>query len=446
VTTETDKQLSLQRYRAAWRWHFYAGLVVLPFLLTLALTGLVMVYYSAVETPAGPSLNIAEGPGRQPAADLLQTAQQAVPGGDATQYIPATTPGGSAQFVFDTPTGPRQLDLDPYRNEVLRNVLTDQTVYAWAHRIHGTLLLGDVGDFIVETAAGLALLMVVTGLYMWCLRRKPGTGAESRRRRWRGLHLTTGVYAALGLCFFILSGLAWTNIWGGKLVQAWGSFPAEKWGPVELSQAPHAAMNHGSTKDVPWGLEQTPMPESHGHRNTATQQPQTLTEIEQRALALGFGPRYRINLPRDPQGVYTLSANSMSGDIDSPGQERTVHLDQYSGELLAEATFADYSLLAKSMALGVGLHQGSMGWWNSLLNAAACLVVIVLCISGIVMWWLRRPARTGALAPPPRAMGLPSRNSLTLILVLCALAFPLLGLALTAGWLIDRLLLLAQPA
>ena len=26
-------------YRAVWRWHFYAGLLVLPFLLVLAVTG-----------------------------------------------------------------------------------------------------------------------------------------------------------------------------------------------------------------------------------------------------------------------------------------------------------------------------------------------------------------------------------------------------------------------
>ena len=31
-------------YRAIWRWHFYAGLVVVPFLLVFAITGMIMVY------------------------------------------------------------------------------------------------------------------------------------------------------------------------------------------------------------------------------------------------------------------------------------------------------------------------------------------------------------------------------------------------------------------
>ena len=38
--------LSSRFYAAAWRWHFYAGLFVAPFLVMLALTGLVMLYSS----------------------------------------------------------------------------------------------------------------------------------------------------------------------------------------------------------------------------------------------------------------------------------------------------------------------------------------------------------------------------------------------------------------
>lgn len=36
-------------YRAAWRWHFYAGVFVTPFLLLLTLTGLVMLFAPQLE-------------------------------------------------------------------------------------------------------------------------------------------------------------------------------------------------------------------------------------------------------------------------------------------------------------------------------------------------------------------------------------------------------------
>ncbi|HEY6130817.1 MAG TPA: PepSY domain-containing protein, partial [Halioglobus sp.] len=45
-----------QRYAAAWRWHFFAGVIVIPFLLVLATTGLIMLYYSSVQTPLGERL------------------------------------------------------------------------------------------------------------------------------------------------------------------------------------------------------------------------------------------------------------------------------------------------------------------------------------------------------------------------------------------------------
>ena len=64
------------------------------------------------------------------------------------------------------------------------------------------------------------------------------------------------------LVFFLVSGLSWANIWGGKFVQAWSTFPAEKWDNVPLSDATHASMNHTPKEEVPWALEQTPMPES----------------------------------------------------------------------------------------------------------------------------------------------------------------------------------------
>ncbi|GAB3279230.1 PepSY-associated TM helix domain-containing protein [Parahaliea aestuarii] len=424
------------RYHLAWRWHFYAGLVVLPFLLILAATGLVMVYNSSLASPSGPVLSVAPADTVHDASALLYSAQRAVPDGRATQYAPPANSQATAQVVFDTAQGAVVADLDPYRNTVLRLANRDRSVYAWAHRIHGTLLLGEVGDFIIETVAGLTLLLVVTGLYMWWLRRDSSSGG--RRASWLRWHRSSGLYAALGLLFFLLSGLAWTNVWGGKMVQAWGSFPAEKWGPVGLSTDTHSAMNHGSQREVPWGLEQTPMPASHvGHART----PLPLAEVQARAEALGFGPRYRINLPADSEGVYTLSANTMSGDIRDPRHERTVHLDQYSGEVLGEVGFADYSLLAKSMAAGVGLHQGSLGPLNSAFNALACLVVIFLCFSGAWMWWLRRPSRVSGLRAPPRPLPPPGRNGMALILLLCGLAFPLLGLALLTGIALDRLYL-----
>jgi uncharacterized iron-regulated membrane protein len=87
-------------------------------------------------------------------------------------------------------------------------------------------------------------------------------------------------------------------------------------------------------------------------------------------------------------------------------------------------------VLAKSMAVGVAVHQGSLGWWSIALDVLACVTVIFLCISGTAMWWLRRPARAGWLPVPPRRVSLPLRSGLAVLLLAMGIAFPLLGAAL----------------
>ena len=89
--------------------------------------------------------------------------------------------------------------------------------------------------------------------------------------------------------------------------------------------------------------------------------------------------------------------------------------------------------MAKAMAVGVAVHQGSFGWWSIALDVLACMTVIFLCISGTAMWWLRRPARAGWLPVPPRVTNLPLRSGLTVLLLAMGIAFPLLGAALLAA-------------
>ena len=124
------------------------------------------------------------------------------------------------------------------------------------------------------------------------------------------------------------------------------------------------------------------------------------------ARELGFGPRYRINLPQDADGVYTISSTSMSGEVDRPGDERTVHIDRHSGEIVAEVRFADYSTDGKGYGGGCRacIRAASAGGASRWMCWPAS-TVIFLCISGTAMWWLRRPARAGWLPVPPRRIG-----------------------------------------
>ena len=49
VTLDRVEPVAGQVYRAFWRWHFYAGLVVLPFMMLLAVTGGLYLFKDEIE-------------------------------------------------------------------------------------------------------------------------------------------------------------------------------------------------------------------------------------------------------------------------------------------------------------------------------------------------------------------------------------------------------------
>lgn len=452
----TEKTQTNKLYLAAWRWHFYAGIYVIPFLLMLSFTGLIMLFGDQIDSVQfREQLFVTEGTQLMSAEAQLLTAQEAFPDATLSEFIPATQPDRSTQISARMEDG-RNLTIfvNPYTNEVLGSLDKDTTWYAWANGIHGSFMLGERGDTLIEIAAGLGVMLVITGLYLWLPRdrqklrqaflpRLRGKG----RKIWRDLHASVGFYASLGLLFFLISGLSWTNVWGGQFVQAWNSFPAEKWGAVSLSADTHADLNHGVLDEVPWALEQTPLPASGslaGQPGIPADFPVNVDTVMAFARDNGF-TGYRVNLPMDAEGVYTISADTMSGDITNATQDRTVHIDQYSGNVLGEVGFADYSLMAKGMAAGIALHQGDMGAWNMIGNLLFISGILFITISGIVMWWLRRPKGMLRLSAPPMPKDMPLWKGAVFIMLLLSLAFPLVGITLLALLAFDLLIISRVP-
>lgn len=449
-----DPGRAARLYRAAWRWHFYAGLFVVPFFLILAVTGMMMLWIAHLDGRDGE--RIAVTPQGQPASLTLQAAvaMTAVPGGLPVQYTAPRAPDLAAIFRIDGPDGPQTVVVDPYEAQVITSFARRSGWYDWADTVHGSLLLGVAGDRMIEIAASLGIMLLASGLYLWWPR---GTGlrralipdlAARGRSLWKSLHATTGVWISVFLLFFLISGLSWAGVWGEKMVQAWSTFPAQKWDAVPLSDVTHGGMNHGP-REVPWALEQTPMPAS-GSAVGAEGVPQgtrvTIDTVDALARRIGFQGRYQMNLPRGDTGVWTLSRDSMSTDSLDPTSDRTVHVDQYTGRILADVGYAEYSLAGKAMAVGIALHMGTLGLWSVLANTLFCLSVIFLCVSGMVMWWRRRPAGQSRLAAPPMPRDMPLWKGAIAVGLVIGLAFPLAGLTFATVLALDWLVLSRVPA
>lgn len=443
--------LSRRFYITAWRWHFYAGLYVAPFLMMLAVTGLIMLWTATIYGRDGEK-TYSVAPQASVAATSLQAeaAVREIPG-QIVQYIAPRSAEQASLFRVNQGEASFMVAVDPYKAEVLGSWERRNGLYDLADTIHGTLMIGTLGDRLIEIAAGFGIMLVVTGLYLWWPRDGRGFGSvlvpqfsAKGRQLWKSLHLSIGFYVSLLLVVFLLSGLTWAGIWGEKFTQAWSTFPAEKWDNVPLSDKTHASMNHGGIKEVPWTLEQTPMPASRsdaGVTGTPEGQPVTLDAIVTLARTLGFDQRFQLAFPGDETAVWTIARDTMSNDSANPLMDRTVHVDQYTGRILADVGFADYGVAGKAMAAGIAFHEGDMGLWNLILVTVFCVSIIFLSVSGFVMWWKRRPKGAARLVAPTVSEPGPLWKTGAIVMLAVSLLFPLSGAVLVAVLLLDLLVL-----
>ncbi|MGF1753597.1 PepSY domain-containing protein [Vibrio makurazakiensis] len=453
-TTSRNKTL----YFLTWRWHFYAGLFVIPFMLMLCLTGLVMLFDDEIEMVRYQDiLQVEASNEKQTPSEQLQQVQAIYPNAVITQYIPAKTPTLANRYSVKRQDGSSVFAIvNPYTGEVLGEIDRSDSWYQLANDIHGTLLIGDWGDYLIEVAASLSVLLLVSGIYLWLPRDNASRAGFMKIRLGAGtrvvmrdLHANIGGTLSLVLLLFILSGLSWAGVWGSQFVQAWNSFPAQKWNDVPLSDQNHTSLNHGSEEEMPWNLEQTPLPKSHDHSAMGdmsvdlhhSQQRGTLSlnEVVKIAQDLGFG-QYKLNFPKSETGVFTVSANTMSGDITNPTQDRTTHIDQYSGQILADVTWQDYNLMAKAMAAGVALHQGDISVVNKILNTLFCIAFIAVAITGGVMWWMRRPSGQKKLGAPPKFNDAGVWKTGLVVIAFMGILFPLAGITIVTALILDWLI------
>ncbi|PTO77138.1 PepSY-associated TM helix domain-containing protein [Vibrio splendidus] len=460
-------------YFLTWRWHFYVGLFVIPFMLMLSITGLVMLFDDEIELAFHQdAIEIAASGEPIMVSQQLAAVQNQYPQGTVTQFVPSKVPDLANRFSVSLEDGTSVFaTVNQYTGEVVGEIPRSDSLYQLANDIHGTLLIGDWGDYLIEVAISLSILLLISGIYLWLprdnasragfLKLRFGSGT---RVLMRDLHANIGGTLSLILLLFILSGLAWTGFWGGKLVQAWSTFPAQMWDDIPLSNETHASLNHGSEEEMPWNLEQTPLPlsqdkpaehvhqveeasEAHDHSKMGEDHSQhvlsasnfSIDDVIAKAQSLGF-TQYKVNFPRSETGVYTVAANTMGGDIIDPTQDRTTHLDQYSGRILGEVTWQDYNLFAKTLAVGISLHQGDISIINKLLNALFCLAFILVSVTGGVMWWVRRPSGQRKLGTPPKFgdAGLWKAGLVTVVVI--SVLFPLAGATIVTAMLLDWLL------
>jgi uncharacterized iron-regulated membrane protein len=443
-------------FRAVWRWHFFASFLVAPVLLLLATTGLIYLFRFQLEPLMHPDLMKVDQPTNavaQPYVQQLAVVEDAYPGSTAVSLAEPREDGRPTIVSIETADGDlRDVYVSPFGPEVLGSLDPDATLSGTAIRLHADLMAGKWGGYVIELAACWAVVMAVTGYFLfvrgWRARRRARV-ANRNGARLRYRHGLVGAFAGVGLLALLVTGLPWTDFWGAKVQ----TFATER--GTSLWSTDHGAISnptstldeslpHSHTQDIPWGQQQSEVPRSDpsGHDGANVANVDTAVQVADRE---GLRHPMTVALPAadDESGVFSVIGYA----FDAPSDEQTVHVDRYGGQVVSTYGFDDYPALAQVVAQGIGLHEGrSLGLWSFWGSALMCAALIFMCVTGPLMWWRRRPKDAGRMGAPRGRMPLRRSPLLAVVLVALGVFLPFFGLSLLVVLLLDQLVLRRVPA
>ena len=430
-------------YRRVWRWHFYAGLVCLPFILSLAITGALYLFHQQIDDVVYASTLLRpDDPATMPASTVVAAAVKAYPG----QAVAITFPADSrhnAQVDVARAGGVLQVFVDPATGKVAGAIEEGARLMTVIRSIHSLAIVGTAGKVVIEIVAGWIIVLIATGTYLWWPRgRTAGVVAIRRgatgRTWWRDLHAVTGAFGGIVILFLALTGMPWSVVWGTN-VNAWLTahglgVPTGMWAGVPKSDVPASALG-----TLPWAQQQDAVPASsnpHAMHEGMVMGPASYRAqgIDAVVMQAGVTRGDKLALPRDSHGVFSVIR--LPGPAES---QRVLHIDQYTGRVLMDIRGSDIGAIGRVTEWGVAVHQGQQyGWPNLLVMLAGCLALVCLCISGVIVWWKRRPA--GTLAAPGRKNSDHLAKGVLAIAIVLGCVFPLLGASMLAVLAIDYLL------
>jgi uncharacterized iron-regulated membrane protein len=432
----TDAKPNHSLYRTIWRWHFYAGLFVLPFILSLSVTGSIYLFKPQIDRWEERAFRDLGTQGAVSADQQLAAVRVAFPVASFNNYRLPEHPGDAAMVQIGLKDGAkREVYVSP-KGKVLGTLEPDARISETVARIHGTLLLGTWGDWLVELAASWTIVMILSGLYLWWPRPFTLAGTFWPRLSLRGrpllkdFHRVIGFWIAGLVLIMLASGLPWAGAWGG----------AFKWVRTELGlvQGPQT-----------WKIGANAGHGEHDHAAMAMPMPVTMVPVAQTeglplsvfvAKAQGEHMAYPVVvLPPHAQqrfGPPTGNVWTVKSETQNRPLVRQVTYDPFNGEEVGRSGFADKHVIDRIVNTGIAWHEGQLfGLANQLMGVVTALALIAISILGVVMWLKRRPK--GELGAPPPMSGGQLRWAITAVIFL-GLLLPLFGASLIVLVILDR--------
>ena len=417
-------------YRIVWRWHFYAGLIVLPFLAWLAITGGLYLYKPEIERivyrewlarpSSGPAL---------PASAVIADVERAT-GARVTQLALPAAPDESWRLTIAGRAGRHTAFVDPGTGRVLGISALEGGVMKLDRDLHSLVITGPIGNALIEIVAGWAIVLVLTGFYLWWPRGgSPALalrGAPRNRLFWRDLHASGGALIGAVILFLAVTGMPWSVFWGKQVQAAVAAHGLGRPRPPGPPAGEHAGHDKAG---FPWALQAASEPHAHGIGDIG---PDRVLAI---AAAHGLAAPLMLTPPAAMGSAYVVSRVA-----DRSEEARLLYVEPATGRVLEDAQAADFGIGAKAIEWGIAVHQGQeYGEPNRLIMLAGCLGILLLTTTAPILWWKRR------FAPPPAPDDPAGVRGVTAIMFAIGAVYPLTGATMVAALAGDQLLSL-RPA
>ena len=438
------------------RLHFYAGILIGPFILVAALSGALYAATPQLEQAIyAEELRVPTAETSLPLADQIDAAQAVV--GDEGSLVavrPAPNNGDTTRVMF-TGEGLGESETRAiFVNPANAEVRGDLTVYGtsgalplrtWIDQFHRNLHLGDFGRLYSELAASWLGVVVLAGAALWIIRiRKARVKKDLLRpnnrvkgyRRIFSWHASTGIWLLIGALFLSATGITWSQYAGENVSNLRAAFNV---GTPSVSTAlgslPDAAAGEHDSHGVAQGSSSTIDPATFDAVLAVAQEVNVntgLVEIRPPATA-------------DTAWVVQEIQRSYPTEVDA------VAINGATLQVTDQVNFSEFSLAAKLARWGIDTHMGTMfGLPNQIVLVLTALGIAAMVTWGYLMWWKRRPTRGARLGKPAPAGALADAPwwgvaAVIGVAIVVGLFFPLVGISLVGFLIIDALLVL-RPA